>query len=580
MSRIVLMVSGTKTLTTMKKTFKFFAAALAIVAAASCAKENATNDGRDEAPVEMVEVSFTATIDSPSDPTTKTTLADDGLSVHWTEGDKILLYKSNQSYNYSNSRSELSAESISENFTTFSGTAVSSNTYDAVYPSSVADLKSWNSGHNFLVTNTLSTQTLVAKNFSKTSWGVSNIAMAVGAANGEILKFNNMLAHFKFSVSGSGVTTLVISASSLPDWYSGTMSGGVDLGGTLIYRFSDRKIYANSDVPITVTNNGNEFVAGETYYVAVPATIMTNLTFTFKDASGNELGSFTKSSFTSVANTIYNLGTLNVEAAPEPTPQDELTVSATNITIPAAGGSQTFTITTNNDWTITSTQDWITVSPTSGSAGTHTITLSAEANTTGYNRNRAYIDVKAGSLSKSVTADQSMLTVVYSRGEQVSGADAMEDGAYYVILRKGSSNDYLAANNSGQLIVSGISDVNNISKANIFVYHKDDSKKVTSATSYGQTSGGTLQSLYNSGYIDKDMKLSNTAQDVTLGSHWGVTDPNIDIYRAVYTQNIGAFDYYQFISYVNSSISWKKGEEVSSSDLRKWYFYKVNAVSE
>lgn len=566
--------------TDMKTIFKYFAAALVIVAAASCAKENATNDGRDESPVEMAEVSFTATIDSPSDPTTKTTLADDGLSVHWTEGDKIVLFpytgtdRNNPSpFEGRNNPLTVDTGSISGKTTKFTGTAVSGSVYGAIYPYDAVDCGNCYGNIYTFKSNTLATQTAVPNNFSKSSWGVSNIAIALNVAKDDVLPFSNVLAHIKFTVSVAGVRTITLNAAKATG--SGGLSDSYNLGASMNYRPATESFeLTNLKTGITLTNSDSDFEVGTTYYVAIPVVEMEGFTMAGLNASSEQVFSFTKNSFKPERNTIYNVGSLGA------TDKDELTVSATNITIPAAGGSQTFTITANNDWTITSTQDWVNISPTSGSAGTHTITLSAEANTTGYNRNRAYIDVKSGSLTKSVTADQSMLTVVYSRGEQVSGADAMEDGASYVILRKGSTYDYLAFDNYGSLTVASISDLNDIPKKNIFVYHKDDSKELTSGTSYAQTSAGALQSLYNNGYIGSDLKVSNEAYYMTLGSHWGDTDPNIDIYKAVYTQNTGAFDYYQFISYVNSSISWKKGEEVSSSDLRKWYFYKVNAVSE
>ena len=73
--------------TDMKKTFKFFAAALAIVAAASCAKE-ISNDNTDIAPEqELVHKVFSASLNV--DPETKSTLYTDGKTVHWTEGDRI-----------------------------------------------------------------------------------------------------------------------------------------------------------------------------------------------------------------------------------------------------------------------------------------------------------------------------------------------------------------------------------------------------------------------------------------------------------------------------------------------------------
>lgn len=562
------------------KTLKFFAAALAIVAAASCVEveDNPTGENnRGEAPVELVPVSFTATIDSPVDPSqSKTTLADDGVSVHWSEGDQILLYKSGTLYYYANNRSTLTASSISESDAAFEDIAISADTYNAIYPSDVADLTKWRNPYNWLYAATLSSQNVRPNNFSTTSWGVSNIAFVSGVANGEKLEFKNILAHFKFSIATAGVRSIEIKASSAKD----NENQSCDLGGTLVFNYTTNTIGVYTSESITVGNNGSDFVVGETYYVAIPPVNMTGgLTFTFKDASGNTLQTLTRSSaFKVTPNTIYNLGSLSISGEVEP--EDALTLSTTSVTVPPEGGSVTLTISTNNDWTLDATQDWLTISPTSGGAGDNqVITITAPQNLTGANLYKS-VEVKSGSLTRYFSVNQAKVTAVYSLGEQVSGADAMENGAYYVILRQGSSVDYLAVNNNGQLIVSAIPDVNKISNVNIFVYHKDDTKEVTDGTSYGQTCAGTLQSLYNGGYIDKDLKVSSTAQYMTFGSHWDDSDPNIDIYMAVYTQNTSALDYYQFITYIYPTLYWKKSEEVKPNNLRKWYFYKVNPVSE
>ena len=74
----------------MKKTFKFFAAALAIVAAASCAKEISNDNIQNENPIEeTVHMTFSASFDSEGE--TKTVLADNNF-VHWTDEDAIRLF--------------------------------------------------------------------------------------------------------------------------------------------------------------------------------------------------------------------------------------------------------------------------------------------------------------------------------------------------------------------------------------------------------------------------------------------------------------------------------------------------------
>jgi len=59
---------------------------------------------------------------------------------------------------------------------------------------------------------------------------------------------------------------------------------------------------------------------------------------------------------------------------------DEIKVSSSYISIPEAGGSATFDVTSTGSWSMSSDfPEWLTVSPTSGSAGTTSVTLTAPA---------------------------------------------------------------------------------------------------------------------------------------------------------------------------------------------------------
>lgn len=299
----------------MKTTFKFFAAALAIVAAASCTEKSDVNAGVTDTAPELVEVSFQATLSSPSDPSTRTTLADDGTgslaSVHWTDGDQILLFKPDVTYGYTSNRSQLSAEQIVESSATFEGTVVASASYHALYPYAVANLNDYNTARYRLVDNTLASQNVRKDNFSTTSWGCSNIALATDTADGETLEFKNVLAHFKFSLASEGVRSIEISTEKATS-YNGTFNSSYGLGGTLYAAMSDMAVGPGTAGNITVKNNDQDFVVGDTYYVAIPATKMEGLTFVFKDADGNVLHTLTKSSFDPKSNIIYNLGSIEL----------------------------------------------------------------------------------------------------------------------------------------------------------------------------------------------------------------------------------------------------------------------------
>lgn len=81
------------------------------------------------------------------------------------------------------------------------------------------------------------------------------------------------------------------------------------------------------------------------------------------------------------ANVYINIGGNKMQSIP--IRQLGLYVDASVSSLPAfayQGGSQTLTITTNTDWTVINKPDFVTVSPTAGSKGTTTVTVTAPAN--------------------------------------------------------------------------------------------------------------------------------------------------------------------------------------------------------
>ena len=284
----------------MKTTVKFIAAAFAIVAAASCTKEISSieDNGREEATVETVQLSFPATLSAPG--SSKTTLS--GLEVHWTAGDAIYLYESGNTAN----SCKLEATSIEADYAIFSGEGIAADSYDAVYPHDAFK------GGSF-AENTLSVQIAVPDNFSTTPWGTSNIARASGAANGERLQFNNLLSHFKFTVESEGVASIEISAEELQhNEYTDLTSQAHNVGGTLVLK-NGAVSGTSTDASITVTSVLGTFTPGSTYYVAFPPVKMKKLTFTLRDSSGNKLHTMQgPDEFSPEANIIYYIGSLSV----------------------------------------------------------------------------------------------------------------------------------------------------------------------------------------------------------------------------------------------------------------------------
>ena len=294
---------GTKSRTDMKKTIKFFAAALAIVAAASCAKEIANEETQN-----LVHKVFSASLNV--DPETKTTLHTDGLTVHWTEGDKIALIpvgKTNASH------FSINPKSIDGTFADFEGETVVATDYVGIYPSGLFDYaqSSWDgSTIQYFKGNTLATQYAHVGDFPTTDNGNANIAISTTAKDNH-LYFKNVNAYFKFQLAFDNAAEIVISADAVSNDDPSTKNTSTILNLGTQLRYKNGYMYGSSgDNPITlkVDKNKTAFTKNATYYVAIPAVYVKGLKFEIKDANGAEITSFTKSEFTFEQNKIYNLG--------------------------------------------------------------------------------------------------------------------------------------------------------------------------------------------------------------------------------------------------------------------------------
>ena len=303
-----MVASGTKMRTVMKKTFEIFAAALAIVAAASCAKELA-NDATQtpEAEQELVHKVFSASLNV--DPETKTTLHTDGVTVHWTEGDKIKVIPAN-----AHESNDFNVVSIDGTFADFEGEAVDADSYRAVYPAA-AYHTNW-SYPNYCVfsdgTAALKTQYAVENNFSLSSFNTSSNFAVSTTSKENHLYFKNINAYFKLSLSMDNAASIEISSDKAEG--AGGLSTIYDLGGTLNYKYAENKAYLSSNHSIVFkTKDNSNLKSGVTYYIAVPAVQVEGLKLAVKDANGTEITSFTKSSFTFEQNKIYNLGVIEAK---------------------------------------------------------------------------------------------------------------------------------------------------------------------------------------------------------------------------------------------------------------------------
>lgn len=305
--------SGTKNADGMKNMFKFFAAAFAIVAAASCTKENPSTDSQ-VSDQKLVHKVFTATLDSD----TKTTLVpgEDGSFVHWVEGDQIKVIPEGQT-----NATLFDILSIDGTHANFAGEIVEANSYRAVYPASALHVaKSFN---EFLLTdeysNALALQYAVENDFSvAASFGApSNFAVSSSCSNNR-LEFCNINAYLKINLAMDNASEIEISASRVTGFQNGSLSGSRGLGGALSYIVDEKFTYISSGTQSIVfkNENGSNLKQGVDYYIAIPAVEIENLKMVVKDSNGNQITSFKRSkTLLAKANTIYQLGTI---APPEP----------------------------------------------------------------------------------------------------------------------------------------------------------------------------------------------------------------------------------------------------------------------
>ena len=112
-----------------------------------------------------------------------------------------------------------------------------------------------------------------------------------------------------------------------------------------------------------------------------------------------------------------------INPTPKPEEKPKIEVTTTAPVLAQEGGTASVTFTSSADWTIDVTEgravSWCTVSPTSGSKGTNTLTVTTTGNDT-YDERNAKVTIKAGATSQSFTVTQKQkdgLTVTSNKVE-------------------------------------------------------------------------------------------------------------------------------------------------------------------
>lgn len=208
-----------------------------------------------------------------------------------------------------------------------------------------------------------------------------------------------------------------------------------------------------------------------------------------------------------------------------------LSVSADCISIPGQGGTSSFTVTCNDNWTIADIPDWLTLSKTSGveSSSAVTVDVTVKQNFVYGNRNKSIV-VKAGTEVRYVNFSQNGPNS-YSKGSQVTKAGDILDGKPYIIecyrnrelyWKWESGNLRYYKWNSGGLHTIKCT----------FIYHRDDSQGRSGDSNYKSWSTGIWETATSAGeYLDASFKFVNNrsnAKYIANSNCWG-TETGTDI---------------------------------------------------
>ena len=243
-----------------------------------------------------------------------------------------------------------------------------------------------------------------------------------------------------------------------------------------------------------------------------------------------------------------------------------LSVSTTSLSVSGQGGTTSFTVTCNDNWTITDIPDWLTLSKTSGteSASAVTVNVTAKQNFLYNSRNKSII-IKAGDQLKYINFTQPAVQS-YTIGDAVGKASDMQDGQAYIIKNNSDKTKYWSIS-SGKLQYEAWPSATLHSIRFAFVYHRDDSKGKSSDNRYSSVSTGAWQSCHTGYFMADDFYFDEKEIDkavfVANSNRWGSdTGSDIDMCQ------IGSAN---SIAWNGSKYLWGSTDESN----RKWLVYKA-----
>ena len=258
-------------------------AALALLLAA-CGNEDIL-ENNESGSTGKVHMTFSA-----GTPQTRTSLADDGLAVNWTQGDLVAIYDGTETI------CKFEATEVSGSTATLEGEAKVTDTYTAFYPYTDDGTLTLD---NTAITFTLpATQTATAGGFAE---GL-NPSWAQATDGSKNLTFRNLCALAKFTVDAEGVTEVTLTANQESD----------ALAGGLTYTIADGTLTATGSASRSVTIKGNFEAAKEYYFVVAPGTLTGGITLNYMGEGGKTYVKTTQKEVTFTAGKITNLGVLDI----------------------------------------------------------------------------------------------------------------------------------------------------------------------------------------------------------------------------------------------------------------------------
>ena len=266
----------------MKKYIQSMMAFAAIVSFASCSSEDNNTTIENESATKVM--TFTATQEGDEQSTRAAISSTESKVINWQEGDQISIFDGTKNNQFT------LKEGAGTKSATFTGEALESGSYAAVYP---YQLNASLSGNDVTNVTLPATQTATANSFDKEA------ALMIAEGTNTTLEFKNAVGYVKVTPKFA-CSKIVLKAAGASEYLAGRC--------TLSYGEGMPSIAFTSDRSTSITLSGN-ITANTAYYIAVPAvTLSTGWSISFTDNTGDVYTRKGSNSITFKRNTIINLG--------------------------------------------------------------------------------------------------------------------------------------------------------------------------------------------------------------------------------------------------------------------------------